>query len=83
MIPNEYGRKAFRAMIGGGAGGAALHLGSNVRPLPSYLFVGSVSFMLILITTAAAIWFAEERLFPPEQQDDSEEQPSDLPLFLQ
>jgi len=83
VIPNEYGRKAFRAIVGGGAGGAALHLSGNVRLLPAQLFVGSVSFMLILIATAAAIWIAEEKLFPSEQSEDSDEQPTDLPLFLQ
>ncbi len=81
VIPNEYGRKAFRALLGGGAGGAALQLSRTSHPFPVEFFLGAVVFSGLLLVTSLTLWVAEEIIFPPGEPAEAE-QPSDQPLFL-
>jgi len=81
MVPNEYGRKALRTLIGGGTAGVAFQAGSGSFSTLTEFAVAVTEISLILFVSSVTLLISEEYIFPTEEMEETD-QPSDLPLFL-
>jgi len=82
MIPNKFWQEASKAVAGGWAGGLALRSTGDGFSFPVQVFHDAAVFGLILALVSVMFWLTEVHMYPTEDSED-EEQPSDLPLFLQ
>jgi len=81
MIPNRIRLDAFKTMLGGGIGGLAVRATSVDYPFLLEAIYEVVVFTFLLALVTLGFWVGEKLLYPTDDTDD--EQPSDLPLFLQ